>query len=101
MKLCPLLCGSTFWFPNSHHYQQSFAEHSLGEQHCSGHCFSPPLTPNHYSLSPGQTKVHISFLSLPALDVNCFTQEYHTIRYSEKLVFNLSAQYNEIENLTP
>lgn len=96
---CPLPCGSTFWFPYSHHYQQPSAEHPLGGQHSTGHCFSPPLTPSHYSFFPGQLKVHFSLFSLPAFDVNCFIQEHHTIRYLEKLVFDLSAQSNETESL--
>lgn len=100
MKLHPLLCGSAFWFPYSHQHQQAFAEHPLGKEHFTGHCFPPPLTPNHYSLFPWQIKVHFSFLSLPAFDVNCFPQEYHTIRYLKKLVFNdkCSVQWNRKSN---
>lgn len=61
--------------------------------------FSPPLTPSHYSLFPEQLKVHFSLFSLPAFDVNCLIQEHHTIRYLEKLVFDLSAQSSETESL--
>lgn len=95
---CPLPCGSTFWFPYSHHYQQPSAEHPLGGQHSTGHFFSPINSKSLFSL-PRAAKSTLLSLQSSAFDVNCFIQEHHTIRYLEKLVFDLSAQSNETESL--